>query len=261
MHRLLAALLLAVSFFSQAASTVPLPMGQCSSQLLYGTPTSVKKSALPICRSSYWTLNDTATELPLAVTYVLTPEHALGCEKRDNGFVADDAVPPPRATPKDYAKSGYDIGHIANAADLEYSTTATTEAKILTNAAPQLAGFNRGIWKKLEDTTRGWAVARNHPLQITAGAIYTPKTDTTIGANHIGVPHAFYKIITDTVTAESQVYLFQHKPAKGDLNQFISSLAEVQKQSGLVIPMPSKVKYTKTWPITQKRSGKTCALK
>ena len=264
MRHLLATLLLLVSTVA-SASPPPLPLERCKIHAPYGFVTTKKQAVTPICREGYYTLHDNKAKIPLYTSYVLRPEHAVGCGERDNTFEVDRSLPPlGRSGNKDYAKSGFDIGHMANAADLKYSPAAQATAALLSNAAPQLPEFNRGIWKKLEDTTRGWSVSRQNPLLIQLGTLYTEKTDTTIGKGRVGVPHAFFKIITDTVTGEVQVFLFKHEGSKAELDTFITSLEEVQRQSGLKIPLPQKPTFTKLWPITLKsaRSAKsaTCGL-
>jgi endonuclease G len=127
-----------------------------------------------------------------------------------------------------------------------------------------LPEFNRGIWKKLEDTTRGWALSRQHPILIIAGPIYNQKQDKSIGKNFVTVPHAFYKIVVDTVTNETQVFVFPHAGSSEDLNSFITSLAEVQKQTGIVFRLPKDLKLTSLWEVNVKSATKAkdiaCAI-
>jgi len=263
MNKLLAVIFSLIPLFAAAApQPEPLPKAHCAAQVPFGFPTVKKTSVTEICRGSYYTVYDNVNKIPLYTSYVLTPPHAVGCEKRDNSFSSDQSLPIEfRSTSKDYAKSGYDIGHIANAADLEYSPEAQATAAIFTNAAPQLPQFNRGIWKVLEQQTRGWTVSRTHTYQVQAGALFTLGTDKYIGPNNVGVPHAFWKILTDLTTNESIVFLFPHEGSKKPLATFVTSLAEVQRQSGITIKVPQGVKYPTTlWPITQKSSGKTCTL-
>ncbi len=254
---------LLLSFSSNAADQVaPLPLQSCIKHAPYGFAETRKLSVTPICRTGYYTVHDNIGKIALYTSYVLRPEHATGCMDRDNSFEIDRSLPPlVRAGNKDYAKSGYDIGHMANAADLKYSQEAQASAALLSNAAPQLPEFNRGIWKKLEDTTRGWAITRQHPLLIQLGTIYSAKADKTIGKGRVGVPHAFYKVITDTVTSEVQVFLFKHEGSKADLSTFITSIEEVQRQAGMKLSMPTKPIFTKLWPIELKsaRSAKSAA--
>lgn len=247
-------LFFALSFTSAfAAQPKPLPTTECVQHAPYGFPSTKKVTVQSICRTGYFTVNDLRAKIPVYVSYVLKPENAVGCVARDNSFEVDRSLPPSgRAGNKDYAKSGYDIGHMANAADLKWSLLAQSTAAILSNAAPQLPALNRGIWKKLEDTTRGWAVSRESALLIYTGPIYNVLQDSTIGKGRVTVPHAFFKIIVDTVTGEAQVFIFEHEGSSQELDTFITSLAEVQRRTGIVFPMPKNVKFTELWPVTLK---------
>ena len=154
--------------------------------------------------------HDNKAKIPQWVSYVLAPEKAVGCEKRINAFKSDRYLPADkRAEMKDYAKSGYDIGHIANSADMSWDLSAARESFILSNMAPQEPGFNRGIWKKLEDQTRAWAVNRSHKILIYAGPTYNREQDRTIGANFVTVPNGFYKILIDLDTNDVLIFLLQ----------------------------------------------------
>jgi endonuclease G len=260
----LLALLVLVVTSAFADQPAPLPIEACRTSLPFGTP-AVKKQVVSICRGSYFTVNDTSAKIPVYVSYVLSPAHATGCASRDNSFASDLSLPADsRASTEDYVKNGYDIGHMANAEDLKYSEEAQNTAAILTNAAPQLPGLNRGIWKKLEDTTRGWSLSRDHALMIYTGPVYRRATDATIGRGRVTVPHGFFKIIVDLSTSEVQVFLFKHEGSQADLGTFITSLAEVQKQTGVVFPMPANPQFTGLWPITVKSNLKAkaeaCAL-
>lgn len=242
---LLSAILLAFSFTVNAQDK-PLDLKACQAHVPFGQPSGAKQDTTLICRNAYFLEHDNKAKIPQWVSYVLAPEKAVGCEKRVNAFAPDRFLPvDKRAEMKDYAKSGYDIGHIANSADMSWDLTVARESFILSNMAPQDPRFNRGIWKKLEDQTRAWAVERNHKILITAGPIYNREQDKMIGANYVTVPNGFYKILIDLETNDVLIFLFKHEAAKGSLNQHITSLAQVQKESKLVFPMPKQANYSK----------------
>lgn len=266
MKRLLSVLALLVSTSVFAQQPKPLPVEACIVHLPYGTPTTRKQDVQPICREGYFTIHDNKAKIPVVSAYVLTPDNAASaCAVRDSTFEVDRSLPPlGRSGNKDYAKSGYDIGHMVSAEDLKYSPVAQAVAALLSNAAPQEPGFNRGVWKRLESTTRGWAISRNNPILVYVGPVYSRTQGSTIGKGRVVVPHAYYRILVDTVTAETQVFLLMHETSREELNTFITSLADVQRQTGVQFPMPEKPKFG-AWPITlksnQKAKADACALK
>jgi len=240
----------------------PMPIQQCEQQMPYGIPQVRKDDSVQICRKAYALEYDNKAKIPVWVSYMLTPEHTTGCVKRSNAFSPDLSLrPDARSTLRDYNDSGYDTGHIANNADMSWDTVIETESFILSNMTPQLPGFNRGIWKRLEDQTRALANARNHPILVYAGLIYR-YDDPTIGPNRVIIPSGFYKILIDVITRDVLVYEFKHRPAKGSLDQFIVELGQVQQHTQIQFPMPPNARYSdKTWPsktrsvVQQKRNS------
>jgi len=244
----------------------PLPLDSCKGEAIYGFPTGKKQDVTSICRKAYVLQYDNKAKIPIWTSYVLTPIRATGCFPRTNSFSPDYSLPPEsRSTPKDYAKSGYDTGHMVNDGDMRWDQEAETESFILSNMTPQTKELNRGIWKKLEDSSRGWTISRGHALQIYAGPIYDKDQDKTIGDDMVTVPHAFFKVIIDTVTNEVMLYVFTQDGSRGLLDAGLTSLAEVQRQTGLILPMPSKPVFTGTWDRVMKNASRTkvnvCSLK
>ena len=218
---------------------------------------------MKLCRTAYAVEYDLSAKIPVWVGYVLTPQEAIGCFARTNAFAPDYSIPAEsRAVLKDYRRSGYDTGHMANDSDMRWSKQAEEESFLLTNMTPQLPGFNRGIWKKLEDSTRGWALSRQHPLLVYAGAIYGPD-DAVIG-NGVKVPRAFFKVLVDIVTGESQAFLFKHAATTDSLDSFLSTPEQVQAASGVKLPLPASKSSERMWRRDMKSNKKAkaaaCAL-
>lgn len=230
----------------------PYPIEKCQVQSPYGFP-QTSKPGIAICRAGYVTLNDTDAKLPVWVSYTLYPEYALGCVPRSNGFAPDQSLPKgSRAELIDFKGSGYDIGHIAPNADMSSFDQFEKESFLLTNMAAQLPGLNRGIYKLLETSIRGWVVQRNHPYVIYAGPIYGP-TDTTIGPNKVVVPHAFYKIAIDTTTNEVAGFIFPQQAGLGtDLTKVRAPLTQIQQLSGITFAYPAnatELPLEQLWPV------------
>lgn len=257
MIKYLIASLLFASGLANAAP--PLPMEQCAAHMVYGAPILRKIGVTPICRKGYVSYFDTRAGVPLFVAYVLRPEHATGCLTRES-FRADPAVGGVPSN-RDYAKSGYDIGHNANAADLAWDPEVAFEAGFMTNMSPQPPGFNRGVWKKLEDGTRGWSLSRQTPIQVYVINAVDRKQDPIIGKHLVSVPHAIGKVLIDISTSEVQLFYFKNEASKANLKTFITSLAEFQRQTGIQLPLPIKPIFTSVWPVSMKsaRAAKASA--
>ena len=127
------------------------------------------------------------------VAYQLTDDEVDSEEfDRTNDFREDPRVLTGTASLKDHAGSGYDRGHLVPADDLEWSETAMSESFLMINISPQEPGFNRGIWKKLENRVRKMAI-ENEEVYVVAGPVLTDGPFESIGPNEIAVPKRFSK--------------------------------------------------------------------
>lgn len=161
---------------------------------------------------------------PLYVTYVLF--HGGGdCDRESEGFNFFVDEFKNTATDQDYAASGYDKGHLANAEDFAGDCLEEELTFRYYNCVPQTVRMNRGIWKRWETTIR--ALSQTKKLVIIAGSIYGKKK---LGVNKIGVPTHCYKIVIDSSTNKIlQCLVFPNNKS----NTFqIVSLAELKQRLG-----------------------------
>lgn len=230
----------------------PLPVQNCQVHSPYGWA-QTQRQATPICREAYLVAYDAPVKIPAYVSYTLMPQNALGCFPRTNAFVADASVPN-GATPSDYAGTGYDKGHAAPDGDLSWSQQVEYESFLMTNMYPQHGSLNRGIWKLLETSVRGWAVQLNQSFTVYVGAIYGAG-DITIGKGVI-VPHGYYKIVINNATGQVAGWMFPHnKPyvnLGNDLTKFRVSINDIQKAAGVQYQFPKnaiELQPGKEWPV------------
>jgi len=167
------------------------------------------------------------------VAYCLTKKEARGTLERSDHFIEDPSVQTGTATNADYAKSGYDRGHLAPAADMRWSESAMDESFFYSNMSPQLPAFNRGIWKKLEEQVRDWALAMDSILIVT-GPILTESLPT-IGVNKVSVPKYYYKAILDFKGTHSKAIAFvmPNQGSKEPLMNFAISIDALEKLTGI----------------------------
>lgn len=118
-------------------------------------------------------------KIPNWVSYELTRQETKGKEKRSDNFIADPLVKGTIATNADYARSGYDKGHMAPAADMKWSPEVMKESFYFSNMCPQHPQLNRRGWKNLEEKIRDWAIA-DSAIIIICGPIIN-QSSRTIG--------------------------------------------------------------------------------
>jgi endonuclease G, mitochondrial len=251
MKKFLALVLLLATISAQAwEQTPPLPTERCQPHNPYGWA-QTSKQVTAICRRAYFVVYDAAAKIPNYVTYTLTPPNALGCWPRTNAFVADKSVVN-GATPNDYAGTGYDKGHAVPDGDLSWDEQVEYESFLMTNMYPQLGGFNRGIWKLLETSVRGWAVQTNQVYTIYVGAVYNTATDKKIGKGVV-VPTGFYKIVINQSTGQAAGWYFNHEGGQGnDLTKARAAISAIQNKAGVKFAFPANIKELPIggeWPV------------
>ena len=169
------------------------------------------------------------------VAYVLNNKELDGTFGRSDNFREDPFVSSGSADNSDYAKSGYDRGHLAPAADMKWSEKAMSESFYYSNMSPQLPAFNRGIWKMLEEKLRDWAL-ENDSILIVTGPILPSKDEkklAAIGYNSVSVPEYYYKAILDFKREKSKsiAFILPNKGSKMPLQSFMVSIDSLEKLS------------------------------
>jgi endonuclease G len=167
------------------------------------------------------------------VAYELTKEETNKIVERSNKFISDPKVRSVNAFDKDYKASGYDRGHLAPAADMGWSTETMRESFYYSNMSPQLPGFNRGIWKKLEELVRTWAI-ENKAVYVVTGPVLA-KGLPTIGYNKIAVPNYYYKVILDykKPNIKGIGFILPNESSKSLLQNYAVSIDSVEKVTGV----------------------------
>lgn len=181
---LIAALVAAFSFCAIAKSS-------CPGKFLNDNPPKVRYDQ-EICFTQFSVLYSDKLKDP-----VISAEHLTAAEvtaaskmKRKNSFHAEPLVPKQfESTPKDYAKSGYDQGHMACNGDMA-DTKAQFESFSLSNMTPQLPDLNRKSWRLTEEAVRKQVLAEGDAW-IETGMVPGKKT---IG-NGVDVPSVIWKAV------------------------------------------------------------------
>lgn len=181
--------------------------------------------------------------LPNWVAYELTRQETQGNAQRTNRFISDPSVKGVIATNSDYARSGYDKGHMAPAADMKWNSTAMKESFYFSNMCPQHPELNRRKWKDLEEKVRDWAIA-DSAIIIICGPIIE-KTPQKIGKNKVTVPQKFFKVILSPFTASPKAigFLFKNERSVSPLATYAVPVDSIETLTGMDFfsPLPDEL--------------------
>ncbi len=181
------------------------------------------------------------TRQPDWVSYKLTAEEVRATEAtRTNAFRPDPEVKTrlPTAKDSDYARSGYDRGHLAPAADMKQSMGAMVASFFLSNISPQSPSLNRGTWSKLEEAVRREAL-RSQAVYLASGPVFyedrVTRTRTRIGPSGIPVPDAFFKVllVRDASAARAIAFILPNDSVGSNLFHYAMSVDEAERITGL----------------------------
>lgn len=227
-----------VSLTPYSISLSPHQLNYLKRHLKVGKPTP---SHL-LVREGYVVEYDSRLKLPIWIQYELNPIEVTGHAERSDDFRADTEVPYGyRSELSDYSGSDFDRGHMAPAADMKRSINVMSESFLLSNMAPQVGvGFNRHIWKNLEDAIRGWVQQRGG-LTIITGPVFYPAdnkiTYQLIGDNRVAVPTHFFKIVLDNNDQNKPdvlAFLLPNQSLSGQhYKNFLVSIDNIEKLTGM----------------------------
>lgn len=182
-------------------------------------------------------------KIPNWVSYELTRQETKGKEKRSDNFIADPLVKGTIATNADYARSGYDKGHMAPAADMKWSPEVMKESFYFSNMCPQHPQLNRRGWKNLEEKIRDWAIA-DSAIIIICGPIIN-QSSRTIGKNKVAVPERFFKVVLSPFVKPVRGigFLFNNRQAVEPLSTYAVTIDSIEKLTNMDFfsPLPDEI--------------------
>jgi endonuclease G, mitochondrial len=167
------------------------------------------------------------------VAYELTTEETEGDAKRKTRFSPDPLVKTSSPKHDDYTNSGYDRGHLAPAADMQFAEDAMAESFYTSNISPQNPQLNRQTWRLLEEQIGQWA-KRDGRLFIVVGPIFAP-IKGYISSDSIAVPSAYYKVVLDydAPDVKAIAFLFPNEETEKSYMDFVVPIDSVERLSGL----------------------------
>jgi endonuclease G len=166
--------------------------------------------------------------------------------ERTDTFRPDFRIPERfRADLADYEGEGFDRGHLVASANKEETELQNSETFLLSNMAPQVPSFNRGIWKDLESAIRDLDAKKEiWETYVICGPIFLfDKEVKTIGSKDdngvsLPIPHAFFKsILTEDNRGRLHMWSFiiPNEATKKTLTDFQETTVKVEKYAGLFL--------------------------
>lgn len=132
---------------------------------------------------------------PVWCAYHVTRDARHENGKRPN-FTRDRSIVRAPA-PGDYAKSGYDRGHMVPnyAIVTRYGEEEQLKTFQMSNVAPQTPALNRSIWRDIEHRIADLWTARYGEIWVVVGCLSDVSQGETVSGTDIDVPTAYYQVI------------------------------------------------------------------
>ena len=199
----------------------------------YGLPS---RNVRLLCKSRFLVGYSDETKTPLWTIERMSRLRVPVSNSRKTSFFGEDAEIPEnfRATLQDYVGSGFDRGHLAAAGNYVDDPRAFQETFLLSNIAPQIGvGFNRGIWRLLEEEIRNLAQCTDELFVFTA--LVFPEAGvqrSTIGNSHINIPSAFIKILYLPEQQKAISFYAENRPhSSSNIASLLRSVDSIEKRS------------------------------
>jgi len=166
----------------------------------------------------------------LWASFIISKESVGIDMERAEKFYADPAVPEKyRVKPEDFTNTGYDKGHLAPSAAIDFSRQSNDQTFAMSNVALQHPKLNRHAWGALEGIIRGWTNTKGM-LGVVVGPTYnkSPKK-----VNDIPVPAGFYQVVYSYKHRKSIGFLFPNDEVPAaNLWDHVKSVADIEKETG-----------------------------
>lgn len=195
---------------------------------LSGRPEQILK------REGYTASYNKDLKIPNWVAWHLTASHAAGKYKRAGvKFHEDEEVAEPRVVDWDYARSGYDRGHMCPSGDNKWSERAQEQSFLFTNMCPQDHGLNIGDWNEMENQCRRWAKDYGD-IYIVCGPILYKGKHKTIGKDKVVVPEAFFKVVLCMKGVPKAIgFIYKNEDGNRPKGDYVNTVDQVERITGI----------------------------
>jgi endonuclease G len=101
----------------------------------------------------------------------------------------------------------------------------------MSNMSPQDPSFNRGIWRRLEETIREWG--KSSEIFISTAGVLNIENLGSIGGNKVTIPSKYYKVIYSPKNNSMIGFLLSNKGSSSELKSYVVSVDSIESITGI----------------------------
>lgn len=212
----------------------PVLAAACPTHYVHGRLPEIRNPKLAaatreLCYGVFGVVHSGVTRTPLWSAEYLRAENLAMADdlSRKNSFHPERRLPPrERSELRDYARSGFDRGHMAPSANMPTRRTQH-ESFTLANMVPQDRDNNREVWAWIEGAVRKMA-ARDGAIYVITGPAFVGSTLQKIG--NVLVPTHLYKAVYSPRHKAGAAWIVENK---ADVEARVITIAELEQAIGI----------------------------
>jgi endonuclease G len=208
-----------------------------------------------LCYGVFGVMHSAITRTPLWSAEHLTAQNIEAAKNlsRENSFHPEPRLPSrARAELADYARSGYDRGHMAPNGDMP-DRESQHESFTLANMVPQDAENNRHIWAGIEGVVRKLA-QKEGDLYVITGPAFIGGNLQKVG--NVLVPTHLYKLVYSPRQRAGAAFFIENR---ADAQYEMLSIAELEDKVGInllpSLPAAQKQILLRMPKVRQRKNG------
>jgi endonuclease G len=217
----------------QRGAAAPQPQA-CNDHFVDGqapriTNPKLDKATEELCFNVFSVLHSGITRTPLWSAEHLQAENIAAAQElsRENSFHSEPRLPPSqRAELADYARSGYDRGHMAPNGDMP-DRDSQRDSFSLANIVPQDGENNRNLWAGIEGAVRRMA-KREGDLYVVTGPAFLGSDLRKVG--NVLVPTHLYKLVYSPRQRAGAAWFVENTP---DAKANVIPIPELERIIGI----------------------------
>lgn len=217
-----------------AAGLASASVGECPAFYVDGRLPEIRNSKMAaatteLCYGVFGVMHSGITRTPLWSAEHLTAENVDAAKtlSRENSFHPESRLPASaRAELSDYARSGYDRGHMAPNGDMPDRATQH-DSFTLANMVPQDGEVNRHIWAGIEGVVRKMA-QKEGDLYVITGPAFIGGNLQKVG--NVLVPTHLYKLVYSPRQRAGAAFFIENH---ADAQYAVLSIAQLEDKIGI----------------------------